>query len=244
MTAADPLPRWGPVTAPPPTSHPATYTPSILDAIAAVLAEHLPAEPNPPAPRVFDPFAGVGKGPDHLAALGYDATGMDLEPEWAAASPRVAQGNALDPDAWPAELDAVVTSPAYGNRMADGYDGRDGSRRHTYRTALGRPLSTGSGAALQWGDEYRQLHAAVWALAVGALRPGGLLVVNVKNHVRRGQLVRVTEWHLSTLLGLGLDLVATTPVRTPGQRYGANGAARVDHEHVLTLAVPSEEPSR
>lgn len=213
------------------TAHPATYTPVIVDQMLQVLDQH------PEHLTVFDPFAGTGQQLQRLAEGGRTVTGIELEPEWAACSPHVTQGDATDPASWPEVIDAVVTSPAYGNRMADQYDGRDGSRRHTYRCSLGRDLSTNSGAALQWGDAYRELHATVWAIAAERVNPGGLVIVNVKNHIRHHQVQRVVEWHLTTLLGLGLGLVEARPIRTPGQRMGANGAARVDHEHLLVLEV-------
>jgi hypothetical protein len=39
----------------------------------------------------------------------------------------------------------------YENRFADTYDGRDGSKRYTYRIALGRMPTEGSAAVFQWG---------------------------------------------------------------------------------------------
>lgn len=212
------------------TAHPATYTPVIVDEILRILDRHAT-----PGAFVFDPFAGTGRDLARLEAAGYNTWGIELEPEWADLTPHVTQGDATNPLCWPPTVDVVATSPAYGNRMADQYDGRDGSRRHTYRCALGRDLTPGSGAALQWGDAYRDLHATVWGIAAQRVRPGGLIVLNVKNHVRRAQIQPVVEWHLATLLGLGLHLVEATPVRTPGQRMGANGAARVDAEHLLVV---------
>jgi hypothetical protein len=85
---------------------------------------------------------------------------------------------------------------AYGNRMADHHIAHDGSPRHTYRHVLGQPLTPGNSGALQWGDgiagrsgageEYRALHVAVWTEARRVLKPRGIFVLNVKDHIRGG----------------------------------------------------------
>lgn len=130
-------------------------------------------------------------------------------------------------------FDAVVTSPASGNKMADSYDGRDGSTRSTYRCSLGRPLSPGSGAALQWGAKYRDLHAAIWKVCVEVLRPGGRFVLNTKDHPRGFERQRVTDWHIDTLVDLGLVVIDRTEVETPHFRFGANADARYPEELVV-----------
>ncbi len=130
-----------------------------------------------------------------------DIIGIEIEPEWAALSSGIRVGNALALDLPTASVDAVVTSPAYGNRMADHHNARDGSPRHTYRHALGRPLHPQNAGALQWGpgkagDAYRAFHARAWREARRVLRPGGLLILNLKNHIRVGCEQDVTFWHI------------------------------------------------
>lgn len=112
--------------------HPARYTPAIIDALEPVIGHYgLP---------VHDPFAGTGERLGELCdRLGVSFTGADLE-VWRDRDRRVAQGDALDPCAYPAGPHLIVTSPTYGNGVNDNHDARDGSRRHTYRAALGRPL--------------------------------------------------------------------------------------------------------
>jgi hypothetical protein len=117
--------------------------------------------------------------------------------------------------------------------MADHHEARDGSYRVSYRHTLGRPLSTGNSGALQWGDAYRALHRAAWAEVVRVLRPGALVLVNVKDHIRRGRLVPVAAWHWETLEALGCVVEAVDPVHTPGLRLGANRAARVADEVII-----------
>src|SRR5437868_9381022 len=106
------------------------------------------------APLVLDPFAGVG-GIHTLAALGIAHTvGVELEPECALQHPRNIVGSALALPFPDDTFDAIVTSPCYGNRMADHHDAKDASRRNTYTHALGRPLAFANAGSLQWGDSY------------------------------------------------------------------------------------------
>jgi hypothetical protein len=65
------------------------------------------------------------------------------------------------------------------------------------------------------------------------LRPGGALILNVKDHIRGSILQPVTNWHAVTLLCLGFVCTARERVRCPGQRHGANGDLRVEFESVL-----------
>lgn len=140
--------------------------------------------------------------------------------------------------ATPAEVDA-------GCELGVAYDpcstcgGSGTTKRHTYRHYLGRSLSEGSTAALQWGPAYRELHDLAWAEALRVLRPGGLVLLNVKNHYRGSRLQRVVEYHLSSWLYLGASLVAARQVPARGNSHGANGGLRVDHEMVLALRVPA-----
>lgn len=216
--------------------HPAPYSPQIMVRLRELLPELVPE-----GAVVLDPFAGIGR--IHELADLYATLGVELEPEWAAAHPQTLCGNSRDLRSLglpTAGVDAIVTSPAYGNRLADSYDGRDGTRRYTYRISLDRPLSDDSGAAMHWregrgGDAYRELHTAVWAEATAVLRPRGIFVLNVSNHIKGGEVQRVAEWHLATLLGMGYHLVRIDPVDTPGMRHGANGELRTEGELLIVL---------
>ena len=69
-----------------------------------------------------------------------------------------------------------------------------------------------------------------------ALRPGGTFTVNVKNHVRAGEVQRVVEWHINTLMSeFPLSLIALDMVATRGLMAGENADARVDHEVIATF---------
>jgi hypothetical protein len=211
--------------------HPARYSTPILARLAELLDVEARAIGRPVV--VLDVFAGAG-GIHRLARSNVATVGLELEREWCAGSPGpTINGNATVLPIRSGAVDVVTTSPAYANRMADAYDGRDGSRRVTYRLALGRPLSPGNGAGMQWGDDYRALHLAAWREALRVLRPGGLALVNVRDHVRRGELVPVVLWHRSALAGLGFVIEAVEAVTTRGMRLGANREARADGEAII-----------
>lgn len=112
------------------------------------------------------------------------------------------------------------------------------SRRITYRIARGAPLAPGNTAALQWGPEYRRLNKAKLLEAGRVLASGGLLMLNVSNHVRQHEVQPVVEWYLGTLCRIGFRVHLVRPVGTPRMRFGANHAARVDHEHLLIFRRP------
>lgn len=208
--------------------HPAAYS----DCLIPTFAELLQGTRN-----VLDPMAGTGK----LALVkehGYTGRVVcnELEPEWV-------NGYAVDEwhftDAaamtWAANrtFDAVCTSPTYGNRMADGYDGRDGSKRMTYRLGLGRPLHVENTGRLQWGEAYRLQHLVIWRECVRVLAPGGILIVNASDHIRGGERIAVVDWHKAALEGLGLTLTHDLAIPTPRLGFGANRGARVEAERIL-----------
>lgn len=224
--------------------HPAKFSQRILDHLAAELHRELIPRTDPL--RVLDPFAGVG-GVHQLAHHGdiavapIETVGVELEPEWAEAHPDTIVGDArhLVPGLFARHsFDAVVTSPAYGNRMADSYDGRDGTRRHTYRCALGRELTAGNGGGLHWGASYRNLHLDVWRQVWEVLVPGGLFLLNVKNHIRKGEEQRVVEWHVGAVTGLGFHLDHIEVIPTAGLADGANAELRTDGERVVSFRKP------
>lgn len=176
--------------------HDAKYSAEVLEILRA-LAPGL-------AGPIVDPFAGVGL----IDTIGReDVIGIELEPEWAVASPVVRQGDALDPGAYPPEVGSIVTSPTYGNRMADRYlgpacvacagtglvlgevlgtpvgcspcggTGRIGAGRYGYGISLGRLASEGSSCHLQWGDAYREFHRRWLIIASTVLDPGASRLV-------------------------------------------------------------------
>lgn len=201
-------------------SHPARYSDALLPVFAELLADHK---------KVLDPFAGTGR----IHELeGHITIGVEIEPEWATLHPDTIVGNALVLPFDDEEFDAICTSPCYGNRLADSHNAIDPGARHSYTHDLGRTLSKDSSGAMQWGDDYRKFHVMAWAEAIRVLRPGGVFVLNISDHIRNFTRCPVSAWHATILLNKGLKLIDCVPVSTSRLRAGENADARVDAELV------------
>lgn len=211
--------------------HPATYSKKFLPIFVELLTG---------CPNVLDPMAGVGTL-GAIRDLGYngDIYLNELEPEWAQQAPqdvtRVTVGDARHlpyPDDF---FSAICTSPTYGNRMADHHKARDQSRRNTYTHAIGRDLQPGNTGRMQWGEEYRQTHREIWRECYRVLKPGGRLILNVSDHIRKGRQMDVSEWHVDTLRNIGLIPFGRLEVDTPRNRFGANRNIRVETENIYVF---------
>lgn len=215
--------------------HPARYS----RALVPVLADLLEGVPGP----VLDPFAGTGERLEELAErLGLvpmvGIVGIELEEEWARVTPHLVRvGNALDLPFEDDTFGAVVTSPTYGNRLADHHRAADASLRRSYTHDLGRPLHRDNSGVLHWGPLYRDFHRRAWAEAARVLRPGGRFLLNISDHVRNGRRQPVSAWHVAELGRLGFELVDLVTVETPRLRNGANAEARVRGEFVFTFTL-------
>lgn len=215
--------------------HPARYTDRLLPVFARMLKEH-------GSKRVLDPMCGTGKVfllSRWIPAL--EIEGIELEPEWAAYDERITLGSALALPWKPDTFDAIVVSPSYGNRMADHHEAKDASRRNTYRHALERPLHPDNTGQLQWSSEYRIAHLKAWAEARRVLRPGGIFILNCKDHIRAGEVQLVTAWHISALQEMEFTVLEWQRVPCPGMRYGQHGQARVENEDVVLLKYDTKE---
>jgi hypothetical protein len=199
------------------TAHPAPFTPSILERAAPYLD----------GLSVLDCFAGVGRVHRLMARLFERPAftfGVELEREWAATALPFRDG----------AFQACFTSSTYGNRMADTYT--DDSERHTYTAALGRPLSPGNSGAMQWGDDYKRLHEAAWREVHRVVTD--LFLLNISDHIRKGEVVPVCRWHRDTLEDIGFELKTTERIPTPRQRHGENGDCRVEFEELQVWRRP------
>lgn len=210
--------------------HPAKYTDSLIPLFAQMLGG---------TRNVLDPFAGTCKIA-RIRDFGYtgDIYANELEPEWALQAPLGTFVTTCDAEHLPYPdgfFDAICTSCTYANRMADHHNARDASRRNTYTHALGRQLTDGNTGAMQWGDAYRDKHRRVWAECKRVL--GGSFILNVSDHIRKGERISVVQWHIECLRGLGFRLDEHHKITTPRLRYGANGNLRVEDESVLKFTL-------
>ena len=104
-----------------------------------------------------------------------------------------------------------------------------------YADKLGRHLHADNSGSLQWGDKYREFHLTAWQEARRVLSPNGILILNIKDHVRNGAIQPVTTWHIQALKSLGFDEMEHEMIVCPGMRYGQNSEKRVQHESVIKL---------
>lgn len=204
--------------------HPAKFTDTHLEEIVKILGGD--RELN-----VLDPFAGVGT----IHRLPYFTRGLELEPEWADQHHATVVGDALNTGFDNQCFDAVVTSPCFGNRMADNFEAKDDSKRHTYRHYLGRSPSEGSAAIMQWGDDYREFHKKAWLEAQRILVPNGKLIINIKDHIRGGEIQHVTQWHIEVCQEIGLKLLGEVTIPVSGLTHGENYEVRIPHESLLVF---------
>lgn len=213
-------------------NHPAKFSPAIIEEARKVLDSY------DFSGNILDPFAGVG-GVHDLSSipLGRWTHGVELEPEWAAAHWHTQVGDATMLTYLGGSFDAVVTSPPYGNRMADSYAGdAKGSKRVTYRIALGHELTEGSGAGMQWGRSYRETMGDALDEIERVLKPGGLFLLNISNHIRKGEEQRVSEWYLSECCEKRqFRLLDDIHIDTPRMGFGQHAELRVDYEHLYVM---------
>ena len=211
--------------------HPAKYT----DIFLPIFAEKLSGKNN-----VLDIFAGTCKIAK-IKDFGFDGKIYcnEIEPEWAELGlGEVDSIHVGDAEFLPYKdnfFESICTSPTYGNRMADHFDSRDKSKRITYRHFLGRELNAENTGRMQWGAKYREKHVRIWKEAHRVLNYNGILILNIKNHIRKGEEVDVVKWQKDVLLGIGFTLIEELSIPVNSMGFGANAKKRVDHEKILVF---------
>lgn len=206
--------------------HPAVFSDPILSALDKLL--HTYGEPK----RVLDPFAGIGR----VHELACNSIGVELELEWARQHPQNICADALDLPFKPDSFDAVITSPTYGNRLADHHEARDGTYRLTYRHTLGRPLTANNSGMMQYGNLYREFHFEVYRRLLRVLTDQSFVYLNVGNHIRKREEVDVISFHRRAWERLGYSALDQVEVKTRRHRVGTNSTARIPHEVILVMA--------
>ena len=175
--------------------HPAKYTDNFIPIFADLLSG---------TNSVLDPFAGTGKI-GKLKEYGYSGKiyANEIEKDWLCENIHSCDFLTYEdaeflqyPNSF---FDAICTSPTYGNRMADHHVAKDGSKRNTYTHCLGKPLTDGNTGKMQWGMEYMEKHERIYTHLSSLVKADGLFILNIKNHIRRGQEVDVSILHENTL---------------------------------------------
>jgi len=230
--------------------HPAKYTDKFIPIFASYLNGFVWNEMNLKYPSVLDPFGGTGKLGE-IKNFGYlgKVFCCEIEKEWASISeesPLVdvsIHGDSTNMD-WAKDnsFSAICTSPVYGNRISDHFHPKDESHRITYRSYIGHDLHENNSGRMNWGNKYRNLHEDVYAECRRVLVDGGLFILNVSDHIRKGEIVPVSEWHKETLISLGFDVEKALEIETPRNQFGANGSVRVGHENIFIFKLNKTRP--
>ncbi len=206
--------------------HPAKFSKVLLPGLQKLLPEH---------GRVLDPMAGVGTIQEFVDR----PFCVEIELPWAQqCGPLAVNADATQLPYPDGVFACVCTSCTYGNRMADHFQPRDSSRRYTYRQFLGQELHPNNTGRMQWGPRYRHTSTLIWQECYRVLERGGILVLNVSDHIRNWRRVRVSAWHLRTLKAIGFQVLRGYNVATERIRHGENSSARMEHEHVFVLLRP------
>jgi len=130
-------------------------------------------------------------------------------------------------------FDTVCLFPTYGNRMADHYDIQDNSVRITYQSCLGKNLHTGNTGRLKYGANYKAKHRVIYQECLRVLEIGGIVTLNISNHIRAGILVDVVSWHIDTLAEMGVRFFREEKFLTPRMGNGKNRELRAGFEHLF-----------
>lgn len=217
------------------TPHPAKYSDSLLP----VIAKYCYGD-------IIDVMGGTGKAGllKQYNPQIKSVTINELEREWAEQAVGNGADKAIVGDAKEVKgtWDCIVTSPPYGNRMADNFKaGKPDSMRRRYAGDLGRTPSEGSTCCLHFGRGYEELMKEI-VVAFTINIEHKRIVWNTSNFIRQFKEVDVLSFYKELFIDLGYILVAHEQVETKRQKgVGANTHLRVKYEDI-TVWDPLFEP--
>lgn len=214
--------------------HPAPFPNLIMNELRDVVIALLPMFDRRPV-RILDPMAGIGRI-HQLRTPGVVATtGLEIEPEWADQHRGTLEGDATDMPFGSETFEMIVTSPPYGNRMADQFVAGTDTHRVTYYHYLGRRLHENSAAGMHFGPAYWKTMRDILVECKRVLVPNGVFVLNISDFVRAGQVVDVVQFYLDEMFRLQYKVIADRAVPTQRMRFGANHRVRVGSERVIVF---------
>jgi phage FluMu protein Com len=109
-------------------------------------------------------------------------------------------------------------------------------QRNTYKHTLGHDLQSNNTGMYQFTQlDYHELHVKVYQECRRVLEAGGLFILNVSDHIRKGERVQVCKWHLDILKSLDFQLLYEQSVNTQRLGFGANRDSRVEGEKIYVL---------
>jgi len=219
----------------PAPKHPAKFSAGFIEIFRELLGNWLPRPWKYDTPLVLDPFAGVGT--IHQLRPQFATFGLEIEQEWADCSEFTYCADSTQmSEYWTGMFQAIVTSPTYGNRMADHHNAKDASKRNTYKHTLGHDLQPNNTGQMQFGQYgYYSIHEKVYKECRRVLEAGGLFILNVSDHIRQGERIEVCKWHAGILKSLDFELMFEHPVVTQRLGFGANGNLRVPNEVIYVF---------
>lgn len=224
----------------PAATHKAQFSADLIGLLTVLLEQ----DPMP----IHDPFAGPGVRLGGLATkMSLPFTGTDIECSFIV-DPRVRCGDATDISTYPTEPYTIITSPAFGNGVSDGFQPRDSSTRNTYTSWIGElegeirhlhPNNQG-----RWGYRGRgpksNARAEYWRIADEAVRcwrdtPCQRVLINVKDWASGGVVEPFTDDWATLLEKHGFIVGRRHTVDTRGLPSGSNHEIRVEHDVVIEV---------
>jgi len=205
--------------------HPATWDERLISA-AAEMIEHHTAAPG----ILIDPMAGEGSHYAPFAEAGWTVIMSDIH-LWPHRDRRVLCCDAADISADDDSIDVLLTSPPFGNRLADKMS-TDDDQRVTYADRRGADAAENDASGMQWGAAYRSAMRRIWTEAARLLKDDGLAVIDIKDHIRGGSRQHVTAWTIQAWRDLGWTVADIIPVQT-GHYAGISHAEKRTDGHSL-----------
>lgn len=165
--------------------------------------------------KVLDPLAGLGSVRGLNSHSDHEIVCMDINANYNDSDDEVTYGDATMLAFGDEEFDAIVTTPDWGAVTTD--------TQNVLATELSRTREPNDLSVLAWGEEYRDVCGEIWRECVRVLRPQGVFVLVIRDHLRPGinpkkpdlkELAGVTSWHIQLMLDAGMDLISLAGIRS------------------------------